>query len=40
LPVALGGIWLALFARQARSMSVLPLSDPRFDHGAEVSEAI
>lgn len=40
LPIALGGVWLALFARQARAMSVLPLSDPRFDHGAEVSEAI
>jgi hypothetical protein len=34
-PVALGGIWLALFLWQLKGHSLLPLHDPRFNERAE-----
>ena len=29
-PVAIGGVWVALFARWLKTAPILPLNDPRF----------
>jgi hypothetical protein len=34
-PVAVGGIWVAVFARQLKGQALLPLHDPRFNEKAE-----
>jgi len=34
-PIAIGGIWLAIFISQLKGQALLPLHDPRFNEKAE-----
>jgi hypothetical protein len=35
LPIALGGIWLAFFFRQLKSMPLIPVNDPNLQEALE-----
>lgn len=37
-PLALGGLWLSLFARNLKSQPLLPLGDPKLEEAIEVHE--
>ncbi|MGH9741805.1 MAG: hypothetical protein ACRD51_05570 [Candidatus Acidiferrum sp.] len=38
VPVTLGGLWLAFFARNLKSLPLLPLGDPKLEEAIEVHE--